>query len=165
MCCACSSETQRLSDMQEYEGPMYESENVRILLSDSTVVKVEMLGKRQVQYQNGDIEFPEGLHLIFYDKEGQKITELTAQKGYKASKENMYRAEGDVLVKNLNKKETLSTELLFWDPKEEIIYTNQFVTIETETELLPAEGFSAPQDFSTYELIKPRNAIIKINEN
>lgn len=151
--------------MEEYEGPMYESENVRILLSDSTVVKVEMLGKRQVQYQNGDIEFPEGLHLIFYDIAGEKITELTAQKGYKAAKQNIYRAEGDVLVNNLNKKETLSTELLFWDPKEEIIYTDQFVTIETAKELLPAEGFSAPQDFSTYELTKPRDAIIKLNDN
>ncbi len=149
--------------MEEYTGPMYESENVRILLSDSTVVKVEMKGKRQVQYQNGDIEFPEGLHLIFYDKEGNKITELTSHKGFKAAKENIYRAEGDVLVKNLNKKETLSTELLYWNPKEEIIYTNQFITIETETELLPAEGFSAPQDFSTYELINPREGILKIN--
>lgn len=151
--------------MEEYTGPLFESDDVEIILSDSTVVKVIMSGKKQLQHQNGDIEFPEGIKVVFYDRFGETISELTAQHGFKSADENVYRGRGDVYVKNLKKKETLSTEELFWNPETEQIYTDKFVTIETDEELILAEGMKAPQDFSTYELIKPKNSIIKIEEN
>jgi len=160
---SCSADEKSL-DIEEYTGPLFESENVKIMITDSTVVKVIMSGNKQLQLQNGDIEFPEGIKVVFYDKLGAKISELTAQEGYKAADDNFYRARGDVLVKNLQKKETLSTEELYWDPVEHEIYTDKFVTIETEEELIMAEGMRAPEDFSTYELIRPKDSIFKIEE-
>ena len=160
---SCTDDEKAL-DIEEYTGPLFESENVEIMITDSTVVKIIMSGAKQLQHQNGDIEFPQGIKVTFYDKFGEKISELTAQEGYKAADDNFYRARGDVHVQNLQKKETLSTEELFWNPDDHEIYTDKFVTIETQDELILAEGMRAPEDFSTYELIRPQDSIFKLEE-
>jgi len=151
--------------MEEYTGPLFESDNVEINLSQSTITKVIMKGKKQLQHQNGDIEFPEGIEVTFFDEFGEKTSILTAQKGYKTAKENVYRANGDVVVRNLKKQETLRTEELFWNPETAKIYTNKFVTVQTPTELIQAEGLTAPQDFSTYEFTKAKEGKFEIQEN
>ena len=161
---ACFSEQQKLSDLEVYEGPMYESEGVKILFSDSTVVRVVITGNKQLQHQNGDIEFPEGIKIVFYDKDGVQTSELTAQKGYKENDSNLYRANGDVFVNNLQIKQTLKTEELFWSPESERIFTEKFVIVETETQFIQAEGMTAPQDFSSYEFTNPKDATFIIKE-
>ena len=162
---ACFQDEEKLSDMEEYTGPAFESENVVIRLTEATVVKVIMKGRKQLQHQNGDLEFPDGLEVTFYDENGEKTSILTALSGFKSANENIYRANGDVVVRNLSKEETLRTEELFWNPDTQKIYTNKFVTVQTVTDLIPAEGLVAPQDFSTYEFIKPRNGEFKLDDN
>ena len=152
---SCFQRSPKLADMETYTGPLFESKNVVIYLSDSSVVKIIMKGPEQVQYQNGDVEFPRGIEVNFFDRFGKKTSILTAQSGFKSAEENVYRVNGDVVVRNLQKQERLSTEELFWNPETQIIYTKKFVTVKTPTELIPAEGLKAPQDFSSYEFIKP----------
>lgn len=161
---ACFSEQQKLSDLEVYEGPMYESEGVKILFSDSTVVRVIITGAKQIQHQNGDIEFPEGIKIVFYDKNGEQTSELTAQSGYKENNSNLYRANGDVFVNNLQYKQTMRSEELYWSPETEKIFTEKFVIVETETEVIQAEGMTAPQDFSSYEFTNPKDATFIVKE-
>lgn len=161
---SCLSNSRDISEMEEYTGPRFESSNVYIVVSDSSVVKMEMTGKKQLEYLNGDLEFPEGIKIVFYDKLGQKTSELTALRGYKDSKENLFRVEGDVVVDNLQKKETLSTEVLFWDPEKKTIFTDKFVTVETPDQLLFAEGMDADQDFTNYEFRKLRDSQFKVKD-
>lgn len=162
----CNTEEIKLAEMEEYTGPIFESTGVRVLMSDSTVLKIQLSGDRQVQHQNGDLEFPEGIEIIFYSKfTGEPISQINAQEGYKAAEENVFRARGDVIVQDLIENKTLSSEELFWNPDEQIIYTDKFVTIETDEELVLAEGLKAPQDFSTYELINLRDSQFIVREN
>ena len=162
---ACFSEPEKLADMEEYDGPRYETTDVNILVSDSTVIKLVMSGPRQLTHANNDLEFPEGIKIVFYDIEGKKTSEVTAQKGYYAIKTKLYKVTGYVVVKNLQKMETLRSEELFWDPSTEKIYTDKFVTVETEDQLIQAEGMEAPQDFSTYTFKKIRDTIFKLEES
>lgn len=162
---SCFSDDQKLAEMEEYDGPWAESENVEVNLSQSTITKVIMKGKKQLKHQNGDIEFPEGIEVTFFDEFGAKTSILTAQRGFKLAKENVYRANGDVVVVNLEKEETLRSEELFWNPETEKIYTDKFVTVQTPTELIRAEGLTAPQDFSTYEFTKAKEGEFEIKEN
>lgn len=161
---ACFSEPTKLAEMEEYDGPSIESTDVRIIVSDSAVNKIEIIGARQLKHQNGDLEFPEGMKATIYNRLGEPITKLTALQAYQNAGENIYRAAGDVFVTNLEKNETLRTEELFWDPEKEIIYTEKFVTIKTEDDLIPGEGLIAPQDFSTFEIKRPTEAVFKLEE-
>lgn len=161
---ACFSDGKKMSEMEEYTGPRFESEDVYIVVSDSSVIKMEMSGARQLEFLNGDLEFPEGIKIVFYDRLGQKTSELTALRGYKNAKENLFRVEGDVIVNNLQKQETLSTEELFWDPESKTIYTEKFVTVETPERLIFAEGMDADQDFTDYEFRKIKDSRLILND-
>ncbi|GAB5522639.1 MAG: LPS export ABC transporter periplasmic protein LptC [Roseivirga sp.] len=159
---SCLTDAEKLSEMEEYTGPRYESTNVHIVVSDSSVVKMEMSGARQLTFLNGDLEFPEGIKITFYDVLGGKTSELTAQRGYYDTETKLYRVEGDVIVNNLQKKETLSTEELFWDREKKTIYTDKFVTVKTVDDLLFAEGMDSDQNFENYTFRKLRDSEIEV---
>ncbi len=161
---SCFEKEKKLAELEVYEGPLYESENVKIQFTDSTVVRVVIKGAKQLQHQNGDIEFPEGIDITFFDRFGEKTSQLTAQRGYKENDSNLYHATGDVFVNNLQYQQTLRTEELFWNPEKEEIYTEKFVIVETETEIIQAEGMTAPQDFSSYTFVNPRDATFTLKE-
>lgn len=140
--------------MEEYTGPRYESSNVYIVVSDSAVVKLEMSGARQLTFINGDLEFPEGIKVTFYDVLGEKTSELTAQRGYYSNETKLYRVEGDVIVNNLQKQEKLSTEELFWDKEKRTIYTDKFVSVKSPDILIFAEGMDSDESFTNYTFRK-----------
>ena len=64
-----------------------------------------------------------------------------------------------VEVKNIRKKEQLNTEELFWKPKDQKIYTEKFLTIRQEDQILSGEGLDAAQDLSRYKITKPTGVI------
>jgi LPS export ABC transporter protein LptC len=62
---------------------------------------------------------------------------------------------GNVIVKSLDKGQTLNTEELNWKPETKTVYTEKFVTITTAEEILKGEGLDAAQDLSRYKIRKP----------
>jgi len=142
-------------DVNPYDRPLLEVENMVTLYSDSAKVKVKVEAQRQLEFESGDSEFPEGVYVEFYD-ENQKISStLKANYGYYTKKENLYKAIGDVEVNSFENDEKLNTEELFWEPDKAQIYTDKFVRIETGEEILLGEGLTATQDFSSYKILKP----------
>lgn len=151
--------------MEEYEGPSLESENVIITMTDAAILKLVITGNQQLTHQNGNLEFPDHIRIDFFDPLGDTTSVLTALYGIYDAETKLYRATGDVYVRNMKEKQTLRTEELFWNPETEKIFTEKFFTIETETELIKGEGLEAPQDFSSYKIKKPGGSEFIIQEN
>lgn len=151
---ACD-DTADVSEVTPYEGALFEIENMETLYSDSAVVRVRVKAKRQLEFENGDREFPEGVYIEFYDVTGKISTTLEANKGHFDNKENLYTATGDVEVNNFVEDQKLNTEVLYWKQDKEEIYTDKFVRIETAEDILLGEGLTANQDFSSYRILKP----------
>jgi LPS export ABC transporter protein LptC len=114
-----------------YEGPLSEAENVELFYSESDKVKVKMIAALVYEYENGDREFPKGVYLEFYDEFENLESTLKANEAYFFQEDNKWRGRGNVEVKNVKKKEQLNTEELFWKPKEEKIYTDKFLTMNS----------------------------------
>lgn len=126
-----------------------------MLVSDSTIIKLRLVARTQLVLSNKDRDFPDGIYLRFYNPFGLVTSTLVADKGYYFSEEDYYKAEGNVIMRSLFTGDELSTELLNWDPKKEQIYTDNFVTIKTQDEVLTGEGLEASQDFEEYTILKP----------
>ncbi len=152
---ACERDVSNLGEIEAYEGPWLTSHTITTRYSDSAIVRVIVEAKTQLQFENGDAEYPEGLFMTFYDKEGGKTNTLTSGRGFFTKAENLYKAQDDVVINSLEKKQILSTEVLYWLPNEKRIFTDEFVTIETEDEILRGHGLEAPEDFSTYRILRP----------
>lgn len=146
---------QNADDFKEYDGPVLEANNIEILYSDSAQVRIKLEAQRQLQYINGDQDFPEGIYIEFFDELGVKTTSIKANQGYFNKEEDKYTATGEVVVKNLESGEKLETEILHWERNKKSIHTDRYVEIESEGEILMGEGLEAKEDFSSYEILKP----------
>lgn len=142
-------------DYELYEGPDVILHDIDMLVSDSTIIKLRLRAKTQLELSNGDREFPDGIDLQFYNDFGLPSSTLVAKAGYYFSKEDYYKAEGDVVMHSVFTGDELSTELLFWTPSEEKIHTDNFVTIKSEDEILTGEGLEASQNFEEYTILNP----------
>jgi LPS export ABC transporter protein LptC len=146
------------SDLKEpliYDGPLQILENVELYYTEDNVVKVKMIAATVYEHENGDREFPKGIYLEFYDGTGKLESTLRANEAFFFKKENQWRGRGKVEVKNLAKNEQLNTEELFWKPSEEKIFTDKFVTIRQQNDVIYGQGLEAKQDMSDYIIKKP----------
>lgn len=138
----------------EYSGPLSEMEDVDLLYAESDRVKVKMKAKKILEFKNGDREFPEGLYLEFYDVNGILTSTLKANHAFYIKELDQWRGREKVEVVNLEKKQQLNTEELFWEPRTKKIFTEKFVTIKLENEVIYGTGLDAVQDLSVYTIRK-----------
>lgn len=118
-------------------------------------VKVRLQTPRILEMQNGDREFPEGLDMEFFDEAGKLSSTLRANYAYYYKADNKWLGRGKVEVKNMAQNQQLNTEELFWKPDTKRIFTDKFVTIRLENEVIYGTGLDAAQDMSDYTIKNP----------
>ncbi len=138
-----------------YDGPLRVGEDVELYYTENNQVKVKMVAAVVSEFENGDRDFPKGIYLEFYNAEGKLESTLRANEAYYFKKEYQWRGRGKVEVKNLEKNEQLNTEELFWKPDKEKIFTDKFVTIRQQSDVIYGQGLEAKQDMSDYVIKKP----------
>lgn len=146
------------SMLEVYLGPTSIAYDVDLIHSDSAIVRTHLKAKKQMEFEDGNLEFPEGIEITFFDKEGNISTTMRADKGFYERVKNLYRGEGDVKVDNLEKEQKLSSEELYWDPGSKKIYTDKFVTIQEKETLFNGTGMEADEGFNEYKLFKVINS-------
>jgi LPS export ABC transporter protein LptC len=139
----------------EYTGPLREAENIELYYSEKDRVKIKMTSELLYEFENGDREFPKGVYIEFYDEFGRLESTLRANNAYFFKKEEQWRGRDNVEVKNIAKNEQLNTEELFWKPNAKTIFTEKFVTIKQQGDVIYGEGLEAKQDLSDYLIKKP----------
>lgn len=146
------------ASLQVYDGPLNSAINIHLVHSDSAVVRSEIRAPKQLEFANGNIEFPEGIDIQFFEIDGTLSTTMRADKGFFLKTENIYKGIGNVQVKNLLKDQRLQAEELYWNPTEKKIYTETFVTIQEKQTLFNGTGMEADESFSKYKLKKVRDS-------
>ncbi|WP_290507899.1 LPS export ABC transporter periplasmic protein LptC [Algoriphagus sp.] len=144
--------------LQVYEGPVNIATNVHVVQSDSAILRSEIRAPKQYEYLEGNMEFPEGVEIQFYEKDGTLSTRLRADQGYFDKKENLYHGVGNVQVENMLEDQSLQAEELYWDPTQKIIYTETFVTIRDKQTLFNGTGMVADESFTNYTLKNVRDS-------
>ncbi|MBQ1695579.1 MAG: LPS export ABC transporter periplasmic protein LptC, partial [Bacteroidales bacterium] len=71
----------------------------------------------------------------------------------------LWEIKSDVEVDNISRNEKINTELMYWDMKKELVYSDKYVRITTEDEILTGDGFESNQDFSEWKILKPAGVI------
>lgn len=138
--------------------------NIHLIQSDSAIVRSEIKAPKQLEFANGNLEFPEGIEIQIFEKDGQLSTTLRADRGYLLKQENIFKGIGNVQVENLLKDQKLQSEELFWDRRKKIIYTEKFVRVQNGGTFSYGSGFEADETFSTYKLKNPRDGEIELSK-
>ena len=152
---ACYDDAKDADDFQTYQGPVSEVTDAEILYSDSAMVRMKLTAPYMLTFESGDQDFPEGVYIESFEGEGVKTSTIKADRGNFNQADNKYTAEGNVVVENLESGETLRTELLYWEPRDNKIHTDRYVEIASEEEVIMGEGLTSNEDFSSYSILKP----------
>jgi LPS export ABC transporter protein LptC len=138
-----------------YKGPLREVEKMETYYSEGNRIKTKMTADIFYEFENGDREFPKGIYIESFNDLGKLESTLKANNAYFFKAENKWRGRGKVEVKNIEKSEQLNTEELFWKQNEKRIFTDSFVTIREEGDVIYGVGLDAKQDLTEYTIVKP----------
>lgn len=144
-------------NIQPYTGPQMIFENLKSIYTDSAITRIKVQAPKELEFQNGDQEFPEGILVDFFDqKTGEQTSYLKGNHARYIKEKDIYIVTGDVLVQSLKEKKKLNSEELIWNPKTKKISSEKFVRIETPEEIVTGDGLVANEDFSEYKILKVR---------
>lgn len=135
--------------------PPEEAEQVVSYLSEGALVKGKLTAPYMLRFQRADspyAEFPRSLHVDFYNASMAIQSTLDALYGKFLQNQNKVYLRDSVVVKNLEKGDTLHTPELWWDQKTERFYTDKPVRIYTKTKTLFGTGMEADQNFKWYKI-------------
>lgn len=163
---SCNAEIEKAKNLTDNKNyPIEKSKNVDIIYSETAKIQVRIKAKEMKRFIKPEnyIEFPEGIKLEFYNDSGNLEATLNANYAKYIQDKNIMKAENNVVLSNL-KGEKLESEELIWDQNKHKIFSNSFVKITTQEEIIMGNGFESNEDFSKYK-IKKIKGVININEN
>lgn len=160
---SCSNDTEEVAQVNTPQRiyPLNEQRGAHITYSDSGISVLEIESGLVQDFGNMDpsyVFFDKGLEVKFYNGEQLSSTILTADTARQMKSKDLWVIGGNVEVLN-GKGERMQTELLYWDKKEERIYSESAVQIITDGQLIMGKGFEADQEFNSYRIFKVQGEI------
>lgn len=154
----CENDIERINLLtDETEAPTIQGTNIRVIYSDSAIVKVQVLAPAYKQYPSDErpyMEFGEGLEVYFYDDSAKIESKIRADYTIYYMEERLWHATGNVVAQQFESGDALYTDELFWDENEELIYSESFTKVISEDNTLYGkEGFRSHQNLSNWQLI------------
>lgn len=140
-------------------------EDVEIVYSEFGQMQVKIIAPILIKNSSEDpyLEMPEKLFVYFYDEDKEIESKLSADYGIKYTKEEKMIARGNVVLISM-RGEKLNGEELIWDQKKGKIYSDKWVKVTTEDEVIHGNGFESNEDFSEYKVLKV-DGIVKIDQD
>ena len=143
--------------------------NLETIYTDSGKVKMKISAPLVQRFEEAEKEnkktlFPQGMKVTFYNSNEEVKSWLSSKYAIYHESENLWEASDSVVAVNEEGK-TLNTELLFWDEKKQIIYSNKFVKITTDKEVIYGDGFEADQSFTYWEITNVKGTIYHETED
>ncbi len=159
---ACKNDIQQILAFENMaELPAQSAKNIEILYSDSAQLKLKIFAPqldRFVSEEETIMDFPLGIRVDFYSPTGEIDTELTANYAQYFETEEYWEVSNDVVVVN-REGTVINSEFLTWDMKKEKIFSDKYVKITSDDEIIMGEGFESDQNFIDYEILKPTGII------
>lgn len=129
--------------------PEMTGDNLVMIYSDSAKIKYKVITPEYLKVTRGKEkyeEFPRGIHVISYDDREQEIGSIRSKYAKKLEDEMLWEARNEVVIVNAEGKK-LETELLFWDTNKGIIYSDRYVRLTSDGQIIEGNnGFQSDQN-------------------
>jgi len=140
--------------------PVETIKDCEIIYSDSSKVRVLLNAAVMNRYNDEKkyLELKDGLRVQFFDEKGKKESELLSDYAIIDEENDIMQAEKNVVVRNVN-GDVLETETLNWSQKKQEIFTDDFIKITTQNEVIFGQGLVSNQNFTKYTINKIKGTI------
>ena len=148
---SCKGKLGEAADLKLDETPVQTVRDMFVVQSENGRIQMRASADLMEKYERDTLSyelFPEGFSVYGYTEEGLLETEIVADNArhvkYKDGRET-WEAFGNVVVKNLIKQETMETDTLYWDQKNEKIYTHCYVRMYSPDGFMQGYGMESDQ--------------------
>lgn len=149
--------------------PSETAENFTLSYTDSAKLEFRLSSPLVHHYDTDSsyFEFPKGVHVISYSSSIDSLgnpemeSDMVSDYAIRFEKRRFMEARGNVVITNIEGRK-LETDLLYWDEKNNRIFTEENVKISTpgDENIIYGTGFESDQYFSKYTI---HNTTGKIN--
>ncbi len=161
---SCKNDIQTINALTgSLDMPNQSGYDVEIIYTDSGRLQGKIIASELNRYDRVDepyIEFPQGFQVFFYRNNDTVESCITAGYALFRQKDEIWEARNEVRAENYFTGEKLETEQLFWDQKNEMVYSNQFSKITNADGIFYGEnGFTANQDLTRWTLNASKGSV------
>ncbi len=175
---SCKSDLGEAEVLKIDETPVQSVRNMFIVQSENGQIQMRASADLMQKYERDTLSyelFPEGFSVYGYTDDGLLETEIVADNAkhtkYEDGRET-WEAFGNVVVKNLIKEEVMETDTLYWDQKNEKIYTHCYVKMYSPDGFMQGYGMESDQrarnsiifnPFNSYGIVVQDSTAVKID--
>ena len=175
---SCKSKLGESEVLKIDETPVQSVRNMFIVQSENGQIQMRASADLMQKFERDTLSyelFPEGFSVYGYTDEGLLETEIVADNAkhteYEDGRET-WEAFGNVVVKNLIKEEVMETDTLYWDQKNEKIYTHCYVKMYSPDGFMQGYGMESDQrarnsiifnPFNSYGIVVQDSTAVKID--
>ena len=165
---ACSSSDKELVDIN-YDPettPSMNTDSVITLISDSGITRYKLETENWQVFDKAKDPywyFPKGIYLERFDSLFQVEATILADSAWNYTDKQLWRLKGNVDIRNMDGEMFLSDEL-FWDQKNERVYSDKYIEIKQDETELKGYGFESNQEMTEYRIFRPHDGRIPFRE-
>jgi len=140
--------------------PLQTVDDMFFVQSENGRLKMRVEAPRMEVYEHDTVSydlFPKGIRVYGYSEEGLLETTIVSRKARhdKTAGKELWSAFGNVVVKNIVKKETMETDTLYWDGEAKEIWTDCYVKMSSPSGLMQGYGMRSDEMARNAILLKP----------
>ena len=153
---SCSKEVKEVVEVSSDPEKSYtmKATQVNTLISDSGITRYRVKAKVWLVYGNAKEPhsyFPEGIYVEKFDTTFHTEASIKADTAYYFDKKSLWQLIGNVEVESLQ-GEKFNTSELFWNQKEEKVYSDKYIRIQQKEQIITGIGFESNQSMTRYRI-------------
>ncbi len=165
---ACGSTETETVDIQfdPETTPSMTTDSVTTLISDSGITRYKLVADVWEVFDKAEEPFwyfPGGIYLERFDSLFQVEATIYADSAWNYTDKRLWQLKGNVDIRNMQGEMFLSDEL-FWDQKEEKVYSDKYIEIKRGDTELKGYGFESNQAMTEYRVFRPHDGKIPFKE-
>lgn len=144
--------------------PLQVVDDMYIVRSENGLLKMRVAAARMERYDMDTMMrqvFPKGITVYSYNENGELETTIVADRARhddRTGEEDTWMAFGNVVVRNIIKKEIMETDTLYWDMDKDVIHTDCYVRLYSPDGFMQGYGMVSDQKEKNSVILKPFNS-------
>lgn len=162
---SCSTKEETVPPIDRKTRATLHAKDVKTLVSDSGIVRYRVYAKEWLVFDKAEEpnwDFPQGIILERFNPQMEVDAEINSKYANYLTDKKLWNLKDSVNATNLD-GEHFECDQLFWDEKEERIYSNGKIKITKKDRIIYGKGFESNQTLTKYTIRKPEG-IFPINE-
>lgn len=153
------------SGLDKASTPLQVVDSMYIVQTKNGNVEMRIFAEILERYETDSLSsevFPKGIEVYSYTEDGVLESTIRSDKArhdkQKESQEEEWKAFGNVVVRNIVKKQTMETDTLYWDRNKQEIFTDCYIRMYSPDGFMQGYGMRSDEKARNSIILKPFNS-------